>query len=71
VQLGLIPAYSGVSQSRSCPGHSREDDDGIVAQRRHGFKRHIAAALDGPFVALFHEDSADRNRPIATAAYGS
>ena len=39
--------------------HSRQHDDGIVAERRHGFKGHIAGALDGPFVALFHEDDAD------------
>jgi 5-methylcytosine-specific restriction enzyme subunit McrC len=35
---GVIPALSGVSQGRSCSGHGREHDDGIVAHRGHGFK---------------------------------
>ena len=39
--------------------HCREHDDGVVAQWGHGFKGHVACPLDGPFVALFHEDGAD------------
>lgn len=62
VYLGSSPAYSGVSPGRSCSGHSREHDDGIIAERRHGFKGHVASSLDGPFIALFHEDGADEAR---------
>ena len=45
------------------PGRSDSDgeqsDDGIVAQCRHRFKRHVASALHGPFVALLQEDGLD------------
>src|SRR5204863_352964 len=34
-------------------------DEGIVAQRRDGFQRHVASALDGPFISLLEEDGAD------------
>ena len=34
-------------------------DDGIIAQGGHGFQRHVAGALDGPFVVLFQQDRAD------------
>ena len=56
----MFPAFFGVSLSRSCSGHCREHDDGIVAQGDHGFKGHVAGSLDGPFVALFHKDSTDQ-----------
>ncbi len=58
---GRSPALSGVSLSRSCPGHCREHDDRIIAERRHGFKRHVARPLDRPFIALFHEDGTDES----------
>ena len=60
VQLGSIPASSGVSQGRSCSGHGREHDDGIVAHWGHGFKRHVAPTQDSPLVELLHEDGADQ-----------
>ena len=39
---------------------SREHDDGVVAQRRHGFKGRVARPLDCPFIVLFEEDGADQ-----------
>ena len=54
--------HFGIGMSRSCARYSREHDDGIVADGSHGFKRHIAGALDSPFVTLFHEDGADQAR---------
>ena len=38
--------------------HSRQSDDRVIAQGGHGF-RHVAGALDGPFVILFQKDSLD------------
>ena len=52
---------SGVSPGRSCSGHSREHDDGIIADGGESFKGHVAGALDGPFIALLHEDRADES----------
>ena len=40
-------------------GDCRQADDGIIAQGRDGFQRHVAGALDGPFVVLFEQDGAD------------
>ena len=57
--MGSVPAFSGVSLGRSCSGYCREHDDGIIAEWGHGFKRHVARPLDGPFIALLHEDGAD------------
>ena len=34
-------------------GHGGQLDEGIVAQRSHGFQGHIAGALHGPFIILF------------------
>ncbi len=34
-------------------------DDGIIAQRRDDFQRHVAAALHGPLVMLLEKDRAD------------
>ena len=31
-----------------------------MAQRGDGFQRHVAGALDGPFVVLFEEEGADQ-----------
>jgi hypothetical protein len=38
-------------------GHGGQLDEGIVAQRCHGFQGHVAGALHGPFIVLFEEDS--------------
>ena len=40
-------------------GHGRQLDEGIVAQRRDGFQRHVAGTLHGPFVVLLQEDGTD------------
>ena len=40
-------------------GHGGQLDERIVAQRSHGFQRHVAGALDGPFVVLLEEDGTD------------
>ena len=50
---------SGVGLGRSCSRDCREHDDGIIADGCQSFKRHVTGALDGPFIALFHEDGAD------------
>ena len=39
-------------------GHGGQADDGIIADRRDCFQRHVAGALHGPFVVLFEEDGA-------------
>src|ERR1700722_18877416 len=48
---------------RAGPGwsddHCRQSDDGIIAQGGHGFQRHVAGALDRPFVILLQKDRAD------------
>jgi hypothetical protein len=31
----------------------------MIAQRRDGFQRHVAGALDGPFIVLLEQDRAD------------
>src|SRR5207253_10542930 len=38
--------------------HGGQLDDGIVAQRRDGFQRQVASALDGPFIILLEENGA-------------
>ena len=40
-------------------GHGGQLDEGIVAQRCHGFQRHVAGALNRPLIVLFQEDGAD------------
>lgn len=40
-------------------GHGGQLDEGIVAQRCHGFQGHVADALDGPLIVLFKEDGTD------------
>ena len=53
----------GHGEFRSGPGwsddHCGRSDDRIIAQRRHGFQRHVAGALDGRFVVLFEQDRSD------------
>ena len=39
--------------------HGGQSDDRIISQARDGFQRHVAGALDGPFVVLLHQDRAD------------
>ena len=46
----------GLGMSACESGHA---DDGIIAERRHRFQRHISGALDRPFVVLFEQDGAD------------
>ena len=43
---------------RSCR-HGGQQDDGIVARCGDGFQRHVAAALNGPFIVPFEEDGTD------------
>ncbi len=40
--------------------HCGQLDDGIIAQGRYGFQRHVAPALNGPFVVLFEQQRADQ-----------
>lgn len=40
-------------------GHGRQHDDGIIAERGDCFPCHVAGALQGPFIILFQQDSAD------------
>jgi hypothetical protein len=40
--------------------HCRQSDEEIIAQGGHGFRGHVAGALDGPFVLVFEEDGADQ-----------
>ena len=51
--------YCGVRPGRSCSPDCREHDNGIIAERGHGFKGHVASTLDRPFVGLLHEYGAD------------
>jgi hypothetical protein len=39
--------------------HGRQADDGIIADGRDGFLRHVTRTLDRPFVVLFEQDGAD------------
>ena len=39
--------------------HGRQADESIVADGGHRFQRHVACALDGPFIVLFEQDGAD------------
>ena len=55
---GAVAALAGVGPGGSA-GKSREADDGIIAQGSDGFQRHVAGALDGPFIVLFEQDGAD------------
>ena len=38
-----------------------EADDGIVADAGDAFRRHVAGALDGPFVVLLEQDGTDQS----------
>ena len=37
---------------------SRQTDSEIIANRREGFQRHVAPALNGQFLRLLHQDGA-------------
>ena len=39
--------------------HGRQPDDGIIADGRDGFQRHVTRTLDRPFVVLFEQDGTD------------
>ena len=39
--------------------HWRQADGDSIAQRGDGFQRHVAGALDGPFVVLLEQEGAD------------
>ena len=52
-------ALSGPSWSVAL--HGRQADHDIIADRPGRFQRHVAAALDGPFFGLLHQDRADRS----------
>ena len=39
--------------------HCWQDDEGIIAEAGEGFQCYVSGALDGPFLALFHEDGSD------------
>ena len=53
-------ALDGHHDRRPWPGlsgcHRRQSDDGIIADGRDGFQRHVAGALDCPFIILFQQD---------------
>jgi hypothetical protein len=36
-------------------------DSGIIAHRSDGFQRHVAGALDSPFIVLLEQDGADQS----------
>jgi ADP-heptose:LPS heptosyltransferase len=40
--------------------HGGQADDGIIAQGRDSFQRHVACALHSPFIVLFGQDRADQ-----------
>jgi hypothetical protein len=40
-------------------GHSGQADGGIIAQGGDCFQRHVASALNRPFIVLFKQDGAD------------
>jgi len=42
----------------SC-GHCCQLDEGIIAQVRDGFQRHVSAALNRPFIVLFEQNGTD------------
>ena len=50
-------AYPGGAGLSDC--HGGQNDDWIIADWGDGFQCHVAGALDGPFVVLFHEDGSD------------
>ena len=54
----MVAAFSGMGRDRSAC-HGGQADEGIIAQRGDGFQRHVAGALDGPFVVLFEQEGAD------------
>jgi hypothetical protein len=56
-----VPKPAVVSPDRSCSGHSREQDEGMIADGRESFKCHVTGALDCPFIALLDQDRADES----------
>ena len=40
--------------------HGGQADDGIIAQGRDSFQRHVACSLHSPLIVLFEQDCADQ-----------
>ena len=59
VRAGVGFALSGRVWPVLSGGHGGQLDDGIVAQRRDGFQRHVAGALHRPFIVLLQQDGTD------------
>ena len=57
--LGVVHRDCRHEPGRSA-GDCRKADGGIIAHGCDGFQRHVAGALDGPFVILFEQDRADK-----------
>src|SRR4051812_7180655 len=55
---GWGTAFAGMEPGWSA-GDCRKADSGIIAQRRDRFQRHIAGALDCPFIILLEQDRTD------------
>ena len=49
-------------------GHRGQPDEGIIAQGGDGFQGHGSSALDGPFVVLFQQHSADESDSLTMAS---
>src|SRR5437764_14615413 len=58
VGAGWLPVSGWVWPVMSC-GQGGQLDEGIVAQRCHGFQGYVAGALHGPLIVLFEEDGTD------------
>src|SRR5260370_17614268 len=55
---GWLQVSGWVWPVMSC-GQGGQLDEGIVAQRCHGFQGHVAGALHGPLIVLFEEGGTD------------
>jgi hypothetical protein len=55
----LVAVLSGVPRWSAC--HCGQADARIIAHPGKGLNRHASGALDGPFVALLHEDGDDQS----------
>jgi hypothetical protein len=51
--------------------HGRQPDDGIIADGRDGFQRHVTRTLDRPFVVLFEQDGIDETPALLWPPEGS
>ena len=61
--VGVVKLAAGHRVPRPRPGRlagdRRKADSAIIAQGRDGFQRHVAGAMDGPFIVMFEQDRAD------------